>query len=168
MSRLIVVSNRVPVPKGGQPPAGGLAVALSGAMEERGGVWFGWSGDTAPHDEGSEVRTLERGKVTYALVDLSQKDLEDYYAGFSNRMLWPLFHYRMDLTDFTRVTLGGYSGDRNACSAAEYAATSSAPMSSRAECIANCAAPTSTVGIPVRAAVIGPMVDPQGRSARCS
>lgn len=108
MSRLIVVSNRVPVPKGGQPPAGGLAVALSGAMEERGGVWFGWSGDTAPHDEGSEVRTLERGKVTYALVDLSQKDLEDYYAGFSNRMLWPLFHYRMDLTDFTRVTLGGY------------------------------------------------------------
>lgn len=108
MSRLIVVSNRVPVPKAGAMPAGGLAVALSGAMQDRGGVWFGWSGETAEEGVEPEVRTVEKGKVTYALVDLTARDLEDYYAGFSNRMLWPLFHYRMDLTDFTRVTLGGY------------------------------------------------------------
>lgn len=110
MSRLVVVSNRVPAPKPGGASAGGLAVALSGAMEARGGVWFGWSGDTAPHDapEPEEARLIVKDKVTYALVDLTERDLEDYYSGFSNRMLWPLFHYRMDLTGFTRVTLGGY------------------------------------------------------------
>jgi trehalose 6-phosphate synthase len=110
MGRLIVVSNRVPVPKPGTPPAGGLAVALSGAMQSRGGVWFGWSGETAAADapDPTEPRTVTSGPVTYALIDLKERDLEDYYAGFSNRMLWPLFHYRMDLTDFTRVTLGGY------------------------------------------------------------
>ena len=107
MGRLIVVSNRVPAPKAGGQQAGGLAVALSGAMEERGGLWFGWSGETS-ETEPRAARTIEKGSVTYALVDLTEKDLEDYYSGFSNRMLWPLFHYRMDLTDFTRVTLGGY------------------------------------------------------------
>lgn len=109
MGRLIVVSNRVPVPKDGALPAGGLAVALAGAMASRGGLWFGWSGETIAGDqEPTEVKTITKGPVTYALVDLAERDLEDYYAGFSNRMLWPLFHYRMDLTDFTRITLGGY------------------------------------------------------------
>ncbi len=110
MSRLVVVSNRVPAPKPGGASAGGLAVALSGAMEARGGVWFGWSGDTAPADsaEPEEARVIVKDKVTYALVDLTERDLEDYYSGFSNRMLWPLFHYRMDLTEFTRLNLGGY------------------------------------------------------------
>ena len=59
-------------------------------------------------------------------------------------------------------------GDKKARIAAEYLATSCAPINSRAECIASCAAPTSTVGMPVRAAASGPIVDPHGRSARCS
>ena len=42
MSRLVVVSNRVAIP--GENRAGGLAVALQGALGERGGLWFGWSG----------------------------------------------------------------------------------------------------------------------------
>jgi len=110
MSRLVVVSNRVPVPTPGTPPAGGLAVALSGAMKARGGLWFGWSGRTLPPDAGEPraPELTESEGVTYAVVDLSERDLDDYYAGFSNRMLWPLFHYRMDLTEFTRVNLAGY------------------------------------------------------------
>lgn len=110
MPRLIVVSNRVPAPKPGTPPAGGLAVALAGAMEERGGIWFGWSGRTLPADAPAqaEPEMVEQGNVTYALVDLTERDIQDYYAGFSNRMLWPLLHYRMDLADFTRVALSGY------------------------------------------------------------
>ncbi|MFJ5487155.1 alpha,alpha-trehalose-phosphate synthase (UDP-forming) [Hansschlegelia beijingensis] len=110
MSRLIVVSNRVPAPEPGTPPAGGLAVALSGAMKERGGIWFGWSGRTLPagQDEPEAPELVESDGVTYGLLDLGERDLDDYYAGFSNRMLWPLFHYRMDLTEFTRVNLGGY------------------------------------------------------------
>lgn len=110
MSRLVVVSNRVPVPTPGTQPAGGLAVALSGAMQERGGVWFGWSGKTLPdadaEPEAAQQQTIDG--VTYAVIDLSQRDLDEYYAGFSNRMLWPLFHYRMELTEFTRITLSGY------------------------------------------------------------
>src|ERR1700760_3080107 len=59
-------------------------------------------------------------------------------------------------------------GDKNAWRAAEYAATSWAPINSRAEAIASWAAPTSTVGMPVLAEASGPIVDPHGRSARCS
>ncbi|GLK81295.1 alpha,alpha-trehalose-phosphate synthase (UDP-forming) [Methylopila turkensis] len=110
MSRLVIVSNRVPVPTPGTPPAGGLAVALSGAMKARGGLWFGWSGGKlepgVEEQPEPEITTIDG--VTYAVIDLAQRDLDEYYAGFSNRMLWPLFHYRMELTEFTRVTLSGY------------------------------------------------------------
>ena len=110
MSRLVVVSNRVPVPTPGVPPAGGLAVALSGAMQARGGLWFGWSGAKLPagETEPSEPQVTTADGVTYAVIDLSERDLDEYYAGFSNRMLWPLFHYRMELTEFTRISLSGY------------------------------------------------------------
>ncbi len=57
---------------------------------------------------------------------------------------------------------------RNAVSAVRYLAASPVAINSRAECIDSCGAPTSTVGIPRRAAVIGPIVDPHGRSPRCT
>ncbi len=109
MSRLVVVSNRVaPVRRGGGTGAeGGLAVAMQGALKDRGGVWFGWSGDTTSHDPG-EARTVEIGKVTYATVDLTQQDYDEYYTGFANSVLWPLFHNRLDLTDFNRRDMAGY------------------------------------------------------------
>ena len=49
-----------------------------------------------------------------------------------------------------------------------YRSTSAAAMTSRIECIASCGAPTSTVIMPVRAALSGPIVEPHGRSARCT
>ena len=50
--RLVIVSNRGPVPTAaGSPPPGGLAVALSGALENQGGLWFGWSGKVATQPE---------------------------------------------------------------------------------------------------------------------
>ena len=108
MSRLVVVSNRVaPVRGGGTGAEGGLAVAMQGALKDRGGVWFGWSGDTTSRDPG-EARTVEIGKVTYATVDLSQQDYDEYYTGFANSVLWPLFHNRLDLTDFNRRDMAGY------------------------------------------------------------
>ena len=109
MSRLVVISNRVaPVRRGGGTGAeGGLAVALQGALKDRGGVWFGWSGETTTGEPG-EAKTVEVGNVTYATVDLSQKDYEEYYTGFANSMLWPLFHNRLDLTDFSRRDMAGY------------------------------------------------------------
>ncbi len=108
MSRLIIVSNRVPAPDDSAASAGGLAVALQAALEERGGMWFGWSGESSGDHETDRVTTTEFKKVTYVLIDLTRRDLDEYYSGFANRALWPLFHYRLDLTDFSRRDMAGY------------------------------------------------------------
>lgn len=110
MARLIVVSNRVPVPtsKGSAAAAGGLAVALEAALKSRGGLWFGWSGKTSGEREIEWLEIRDFGNVTYAVADLNRKDVDEYYAGFANRALWPLCHYRLDLTDFSRKDMAGY------------------------------------------------------------
>lgn len=109
MSRLIVVSNRVPVPeKGGAAPAGGLAVALQAALEERGGIWMGWSGKSSGNSEPEALARQNRGNITYALTDLTEKDVEEYYFGFANRVLWPICHYRLDLAEYGRKEMAGY------------------------------------------------------------
>jgi trehalose 6-phosphate synthase len=106
LSRLIVISNRVSAPKPEQPAAqGGLAVALTAALRESDGIWFGWSGDVgAKH----ELHFETYGGVTSGTIDLSEQDIEEYYNGYANRTLWPLFHYRLDLTEFEREFQGGY------------------------------------------------------------
>jgi trehalose 6-phosphate synthase len=126
MSRLVVISNRVPNLQ--ETQVGGLATAMQSALAERGGVWFGWSGEIvsepngaadrqSSNDEGCEtsatltsdaIKTESSDGILYARVDLTQRDHDDYYAGFSNRVLWPLFHYRPDLVDFQRDTWAGY------------------------------------------------------------
>ena len=108
MSRLVVVSNRVPSPHSeSRGTEGGLAIAIRDALEENGGIWFGWSGNiTESPSDSPEV--VEVGKTTYATVDLSEQDYNEYYSGYANSVLWPLFHYRLDLTDFSRRDMAGY------------------------------------------------------------
>lgn len=109
MSRLIVVSNRVPLPeKDGKIPAGGLAVALHSALNLHGGIWMGWSGKTIAAHQAHQLRKIQNKKIEYATLDLHRKDIDEYYAGFANRMLWPLCHYRLDLIDYTRKDMTGY------------------------------------------------------------
>ncbi len=105
MSRLIVVSNRVALPA--EDPSGGLAIALRAALEERGGVWFGWSGKGVRGGSGALHESGEGG-IRYLTMDLEQGDLDEYYDGFSNRTLWPLLHFRLDLVDYDRKTRLGY------------------------------------------------------------
>lgn len=106
MSRLIVISNRVSAPKAQSGGAqGGLAVALTSALREHEGIWFGWSGESGP---GHELTFSTYDGVTSATLDLSEQDIEEYYDGYANRTLWPLFHYRLDLTEFEREFQGGY------------------------------------------------------------
>ena len=101
--RLIVVSNRI---TSGGASNGGLAVALEAALKSSGGVWLGWSGEvTEKHKAPALVKT---GAVTYAKLDLTRQDYEEYYAGFANRVLWPLFHFRTDLIDYRREHYAGY------------------------------------------------------------
>ncbi len=107
MSRLVVVSNRVAVTSDAKTRAGGLAVALQDALRAHGGVWFGWSGKVVPQTTAEPTITKD-GPITYATVDLSRKNSAEYYNGFANRTLWPLFHYRLDLAAFSKQTYAGY------------------------------------------------------------
>jgi trehalose 6-phosphate synthase len=108
MSRLVVVSNRVADPR--KPAAGGLAVALGDALNDTGGLWFGWSGKIIEpgESEGSGPQLQRAGRVTLATVDLSREDHDSYYLGYSNGVLWPVFHYRLDLADFDAGYIAGY------------------------------------------------------------
>ncbi|OCC02679.1 alpha,alpha-trehalose-phosphate synthase (UDP-forming) [Labrys sp. WJW] len=109
MGRLVVISNRVPVPaRNGDAPAGGLAVALNAALQERGGIWFGWSGKSSPGAEPPPPRFQQQGNISYVLTDLTETDVEEYYHGFANRVLWPICHYRLDLAEYGRKEMAGY------------------------------------------------------------
>jgi trehalose 6-phosphate synthase len=102
-----VVSNRVTTTAGARPDSGGLAVAIRTALSQSGGIWFGWSGEVrdAAADEPGIVTD---GPLTFATLDLSRKDFDEYYIGYANRALWPLFHFRSSLVQFSRRDLAGY------------------------------------------------------------
>jgi trehalose 6-phosphate synthase len=111
MSRLVVVSNRVADPR--KVAAGGLAVALGESLAATGGLWFGWSGQVVETADGgtpgeSALHTQRAGKVTLATVDLCREDHDTYYRGYANGVLWPVFHYRLDLADFDAGYIEGY------------------------------------------------------------
>ena len=108
--RLIVISNRVAVPKarGAAGAQGGLAGALHAALKSRRGLWFGWSGQESGSGRTGHIDTQTGDGVTTATIDLSQRDIDEYYNGYANATLWPLFHYRLDLAEYERETGKGY------------------------------------------------------------
>jgi trehalose 6-phosphate synthase len=111
MSRLVVVSNRLADPR--KTAAGGLAVALAEVLSNTGGMWFGWSGKVVEAEQGGapgegQVHVQQAGAVKLVTVDLSREDHDAYYAGYSNGVLWPVFHYRLDLADFDAGYIDGY------------------------------------------------------------
>ena len=109
MSRLVVISNRVAVPKarGAAGAQGGLAGALNSALKKHKGVWFGWSGEESD-DAAGTINMQRHDGVTTATIDLTSQEVDDYYNGYANSTLWPLFHYRLDLTRYERETGKGY------------------------------------------------------------
>ena len=107
MSRLVVVSNRVADPR--RTSAGGLAVALAEALKSTGGLWFGWSGKIVDDDhEAPRMHSHQAGAVRLVTIDLARRDHDAYYLGYANGVLWPVFHYRLDLADFDTGSIGGY------------------------------------------------------------
>ena len=108
LSRLVVVSNRVAVPDpAAKGSAGGLAVALREAFQAYQGIWFGWSGKVAAHPS-AQPKLVDKEHVQYALMDLTPLDRQEYYNGFANRALWPIMHYRIGLSEFSRADYAGY------------------------------------------------------------
>jgi len=110
VSRLIVVSNRVAPIVEGQASSGGLAVGVHDALRDTGGLWFGWSGEVIPSTptESNGPSIVPKGAITFATVALSRRDYDQYYRGFSNATLWPVFHYRVDLARYERQEYHGY------------------------------------------------------------
>jgi trehalose 6-phosphate synthase len=101
--RLLIISNRVMLP--GTTQAGGLAQAVLGMLQHRGGSWMGWSGGIST-DNQPQVHQQEN--IRYVTWDLPRQEFDAYYAEYANRTLWPLLHGRTDLMVFERDALQGY------------------------------------------------------------
>lgn len=106
MGRLIAISNRTAADPGAR--AGGLAVAVWESLKSTGGVWFGWSGDVVEQPTRS-LHTLKDDGVEFVLTDLSQDEHDQYYLQYANSVLWPVFHYRLDLASFDSDAFQVYS-----------------------------------------------------------
>lgn len=106
MTRLVVASNRV-ADLTKRTQTGGLAVALADAIRKRGGIWFGWNGEISD-EEPEKPDVTEIGDVQMISTPITQEDHERHYLGFSNSVLWPLFHYRLDLVEYDDRDYEGY------------------------------------------------------------
>lgn len=95
MSRLIVLSNRIP---DNDVPSGGLVVALHQCLKSVGGLWVGSRSGGARNLE-VEPETEGYRKARFGL---SANERENYYLGYSNSVLWPLCHRRTDLMRLSR------------------------------------------------------------------
>lgn len=104
MARIFIISNRVAIPKAGVHP-GGLEVVLKATLRNHPCVWLGWSGEVNARPR---TKTITQGDNSYIVTDLKPEDFDEYYNGFANRVLWPIFHYRLDLAEFSRRDLSGY------------------------------------------------------------
>lgn len=106
---LITISNRVALPSQLQGAQGGLAVGLRTALEESGGLWYGWDGRHAAQLPDPRPLAVQHANgVRYATLQLTRSEYERFYLGFSNQVLWPLFHYRLPYVHCDRVDRGGY------------------------------------------------------------
>ena len=109
MGRLIIASNRLPVKitkdKNGMkitPSAGGLATGLKSYHKGSNSVWIGWPGVDPENSKEEEVVTSLLETEQCLPVFLSEQQISDYYGGFSNATLWPLFHYFTEFTEFKK------------------------------------------------------------------
>jgi trehalose 6-phosphate synthase len=114
--QLTIVSNRLPIVMDfdqrthewtGKPGSGGLVSAMNPILQERGGTWVGWPGMGAEKAEGHEERLSkvideigDEAGYTLDPVMLTEEEVEGYYGGFANSVLWPLFHGFPNRCDF--------------------------------------------------------------------
>src|SRR5213082_2917238 len=105
MNRLIVVSNRLPfaLDSAGEdlwtvtPAVGGLVSAIEPVLRDRGGTWIGWPGIAGAIPEEPFAEAARNAGYKIVPVALSETERDEFYYGYSNEVIWPLFH---DLQNF--------------------------------------------------------------------
>jgi alpha,alpha-trehalose-phosphate synthase [UDP-forming] len=115
--RFLVVSNRLPyqldlhgdeikIKRG----IGGLVTALDPILSLTGGVWIGWTGSYEPLPPRVELDPSITGAKSYNLVPVSleREQVDQYYLGYSNKCLWPLFHYFQEYCEFNKDHWNAY------------------------------------------------------------
>ena len=129
---VVVVANRLPVDisvdaKGKlswDRAPGGLVTALAPVMRARKGAWVGWSGKPD-----LDVDAFDADGMHLVLVELSAAEVEDYYEGFSNGTLWPLYHDVIVNPEFHRAWWNAYDAvNRRFAEAAANAAAKGATV----------------------------------------
>ncbi len=108
MSKTIIISNRLPLQiniDGDDlevtPSVGGLATGLKSFHRDGDSIWIGWTGLTEeeiPENLKNDVKEKARTEACVS-VNLTAEEIEGFYYGFSNRTIWPLFHYFMEYTE---------------------------------------------------------------------
>ncbi|MFP4488742.1 MAG: bifunctional alpha,alpha-trehalose-phosphate synthase (UDP-forming)/trehalose-phosphatase [Bacteroidales bacterium] len=106
MSKLIIASNRLPfkidIDKHNNPElipsVGGLATGMRSVYKDYESLWFGWpgfgEGNISDEVKKKTGKSLEKERCRPVYIE--EKDIDLYYSGFSNKTLWPLFHYFME------------------------------------------------------------------------
>ena len=109
MSKTIIISNRLPLQVNIEndriqvtPSVGGLATGLKSFHRDGDSIWIGWSGLTEeeiPKNLRDNVNSEARKEACIA-VNFTSEEIDGFYYGFSNRSIWPLFHYFMEYTEW--------------------------------------------------------------------
>jgi trehalose 6-phosphate synthase/phosphatase len=130
MRRLLIVSNRLPVSierrRGKlqfQPSMGGLATGLGSFYKSYNSLWIGWPGVTVNKKDGDDKEFLTerlRSEFQCQPVFLSQAEIDNYYHGFCNKTIWPLFHYFPQYVSYDEAHYKSYERvNRHFCYAVE-------------------------------------------------
>jgi trehalose 6-phosphate synthase/phosphatase len=109
MGKTIIISNRLPVQLQidnksiiAIPSVGGLATGMKSVHQGGDSLWIGWSGLTDEEIPDGISAEIDKALAKHASskVNLTHNDVEGFYYGFSNRTIWPLFHYFLEYSEF--------------------------------------------------------------------
>ena len=117
MSKTIIISNRLPLQLQinnntitATPSVGGLATGMKSVHRDGNGVWIGWTGLTEEEIPKNLLDDVIEATIKEQCipVSLTNEDIDGFYYGFSNRTIWPLFHYFMEYTEFEKESWQSY------------------------------------------------------------
>jgi len=117
MAKTIIISNRLPLQiriDGKkpviQPSVGGLATGMKSVHQAAESIWIGWTGLVEEEMDPTLIPEIRKAveKEKCIPVPLTGEEVEQFYYGFSNETLWPLFHYFTEFTRFNRDAWEAY------------------------------------------------------------